>query len=267
MREAQHVGSFRGRSLYTAGPRRVPWNGAPACGVGPVSGGPATGRSRARRAGPARRPRGLGDARAHISGDRLPYRIPHHRQRRRGRGGCQAAFLKAHRALARVRGAGRYGRGCSGSSPTRRGTAAVARGDASARRACRRGAGPGRRSRPRRGSCSRGGAGAELLGAVGRLRGGGRPRDGRPLLPRALGAETQPRSGCARGTVKSRHSRALARLREDLEEDGMSVLEQRLQRARSRAGLPAASRISRRARARVRPAVPVATGWPSRPPS
>src|SRR4029450_1702146 len=62
-------------------------NAQPGGGVGPGSGGPATGRSRARRASAARRPRGLGDARAHISGDRVPDGVRSGRQRGRRRGG------------------------------------------------------------------------------------------------------------------------------------------------------------------------------------
>ena len=137
---------------------------------------------------------------------------------------AQDAFVKAWRALRRFDRRGRFARGCWRSSPTRRATGGASAGRREAARAARRrraGATPQPRPARRRRALLVAERDAALAAALERLD----ERDRQVIACRYLlelsEAETAAALGCRAGTVKSRLSRALARLRAQPEIGGL----------------------------------------------
>ena len=193
-------------------------------GVEADGGGPSTRGARARAARAARGRRRLRGARSRPPGDRIPSRLPHHRQPRRGRGRRPGRLVKAWRALGRFR-AGEPWRPwlltiVANEARNRRRSAGRRAALALARRAI---AGTPRGTRPRspgpppEATALAADERRRLLAALDAL-----PEDARSVLAcryllELSEDETAAALGVRRGTVKSRTSRALERLRETYE--------------------------------------------------
>ena len=126
----------------------------------------------------------------------------------------QDAFVKAHRALGPLpRGGAAAARGCWRSPPTRRATAAARPGAASTSRCARRASAPGRAAPSSETLALAADRDAGLRAALARLGGADREVLWLRYFAELSEAETAAALGCRHGTVKSRTSRALARLR------------------------------------------------------
>ena len=215
-------------------------------------GGPATGRSRARTSGPGTATSRPGRRScAHIRGSRSAPRTcwratpPTPRRPRRTDSSRRSARSGASGA------ARRSSRGCCGSSPTRLATAAARRAAASGS-SCARSTRPARgtRSRPPRRRSSRARTRSGCSRRVERL-----PDDHRDAIACRYLLELSEEETAAALGDPSRDGQVAprARPRAPAREPGgrgMSSLEQRLQAARPRAGVPAGAGSRRRPRAR-----------------